>query len=193
MKDTVTVLLGTVAIRKVLDQCAAERDVQHLETPTDRQGRDVVAHRGTREGDVERVDVGIDAGHRLVRVLAVLRGVDVASADEHERVEAAEELVGLGIGERHREQRRFLTARAPDRIEVPTRARQDVCPRSLQVLPADEPRAHGDQGAHGSCLPALVTGARSPLAESGGPGHEVLPDWGRLLGSRFTPRLGGSR
>ena len=109
---TVAMLVTAFDVREVLDQRAAQRDVQHLHAAADREGRRAVAHRGACEGDVERVDVVLHAVGVGVRGLAVAHRVDVGTADQHEPVEPEDDLVGLVVGDRHLEECGFLASRA---------------------------------------------------------------------------------
>ncbi len=57
------------------------------------------------------VGVGMSLG-------SVARRIDVGAADQHQPVEAPDDVVGLGVGDRDLEHRRLLPAGSPDRVEV---------------------------------------------------------------------------
>ncbi len=68
-------------LRHVLDQRAAQRDIQDLQTPTDRQRWDAVVNRVPSKGDLDAVTFGEVFLLMLVRGVAALEArVDVGSA-----------------------------------------------------------------------------------------------------------------
>ncbi len=128
----------------VLVQGAAERDVEDLDPAADRKEGDAPVDRGPRERDLAVVRLAVDAVHRLVRFLAVARGVDVGATGEDDGVDAGEQ---RGRDRRWGSTTTGSRAGAFDRREV--RARRH---RSVRVRPtiwSSEPAAgDGDERYH---------------------------------------------
>ena len=149
----------------MLDQRAAQRDVEHLHAPADREGRRAVADRGTRERDVERVDVLLHAVGVGVCRLPVARRVDVGTADQHEPVEPPDDVVGLVVGDRHLEQCRLLASRALDGVEVAAGADERIGAGALLLVTGDEAGRDGDQRTHRPCLQPFEPSATLPIGD----------------------------
>ena len=127
----------------VLMQGAAEGDVEDLDPAADRKEGDAPVDRGPRERDLAVVRLAVDPVHRLVRFLAVARGVDVGATGEDDGVDAGEQRGEIVVGVDDD----GFRAGAFDRREV--RARRH---RSVRVRPtiwSSEPAAgDGDERYH---------------------------------------------
>ena len=85
---------GAEEIRDVLHEIAAERDVQDLHAAADAQhGKPRTLERGAHQYELEVVALVAHAVVRLVRVAAVVVGMDVAAAREDEPGDGVERLV----------------------------------------------------------------------------------------------------
>lgn len=92
----------------VLHKGAAERDVEHLVAPADRQEREARLDGGARHRQVERVVIGIDAVHpRIDDGRAVTMRVDIGPARQAHPVEPGERLAQVieGVGKRRQHHR----------------------------------------------------------------------------------------
>jgi hypothetical protein len=92
-------------VGQVLDQRAAERDVQQLHAAADPEHRQVAFQRAQRQRDLRAVAVGPGVGGLGMALDAVGARVDVRAAGEHQAVEAVEHVVGVlfdpGVGRQH--------------------------------------------------------------------------------------------
>src|SRR6478735_219632 len=74
------VLLVADDVRQVLDEVAAEGDVEHLRAPADREHGHVSRQRGLQQRQLRAVALLNDAAGRLVGLLAVGRRVEIGAA-----------------------------------------------------------------------------------------------------------------
>ena len=82
-----------LGVREMLVERAPEGHVEHLVAAADREHRQVQLEGCSERGQLEGVMVGPDAPQRLVPLGgAVGRGVDVATAEEEQAVEPAQDL-----------------------------------------------------------------------------------------------------
>jgi dihydrofolate synthase/folylpolyglutamate synthase len=103
--------IGNVEIGNVLMQRAAGRDREELHPAADAERRDPAVERGSRQGEVEGVALGIEQLERGVGRLAVSGGIHVGAAHQHEAVEQVEigrdgVVVGAGRRRECRQQQR---------------------------------------------------------------------------------------
>ena len=105
-------------VGQVLDQVAAERDVQHLRAAADREHRQVARERRGQQRELGAVALGHDPVRLGMRLLAVQLRVEVGAAGEDQPVERVQRLLDAVVGGRH-EQR--ACARALDRAHVVVR------------------------------------------------------------------------
>ena len=110
------VVVVAEALRQVLVQRAAERDVQQLHAAADPEHRHLPLDGAAHERELERVALGHRVDGRRVELGAVAGRVDVGAADEHQPVDQVERLVGL-LDERRvgREQQRHARRRGGPR------------------------------------------------------------------------------
>ncbi len=80
-------------VREVLVEIPAERDVQHLRAPADREHRQVLGERGLQERQLGAVSLGDDAVRLRMRLLAVELRVEIRAAREDQPVERGERLL----------------------------------------------------------------------------------------------------
>ena len=97
---SVLVLVVADEVRKMLDEVAAEADVQHLAPAADGEQGHVA-----REGPVQESQLGavplLEHPVRLrVRIVAVRRRIEVGAAGQHQRVEQVERLLGAFLARR---------------------------------------------------------------------------------------------
>ncbi len=85
-------------VGQMLVQGAAERHVDELGAATDPEHGQVGPQRGRQQRSLARATVRVDAGHLVVRFLAVGERVHVAAARQHEPVEHGDHLVRAGLG-----------------------------------------------------------------------------------------------
>ena len=78
---------------------------------------------------------------------AVVSGVDVGAADQHETVELLHDLVGLRVGDVPFEQRRLLAAGTPHGVEVAPRHDQRVG-SAAGLVAGRKARRDSDERAH---------------------------------------------
>ena len=151
-------------VGQVLDEVPAQPDVQDLHPSTDREDRQVAAERGVEECELELVAGRIGPCAPGVGGLPVAAGLDVAAADQHERVEIrhqpgeADRCAGREPELRRDEQR--LTTGGGHQVEVRTGDQRRVAfPRPPRGdLPVHR---HPDEGArvgrrHGGQYPIAV-------------------------------------
>ena len=86
----------------MLDEIAAERDVQHLAPATHGNDRHIPGQRGLEQRQLRPVALGVGVLRLGMAVGAVVIGIDVLPAREEQAVDDAEGLVD-GVFERRRE------------------------------------------------------------------------------------------
>jgi hypothetical protein len=84
-------------IGKMGDQRAAERDVDHLDPPTDRQGRHLDLERSPHHMDLEAILIRVDAVDGGMRIGAVACRIDIGPTHQQHPVESLEKGTGLGM------------------------------------------------------------------------------------------------
>ena len=95
----VLVLLVADDVGQVLNEIAAERDVEHLAAAADGEHRHVALERRFEQRSSARSRSRHDAGRLGVRLLAVELGVEIGAAGEDDPVERVERLVdSVGCG-----------------------------------------------------------------------------------------------
>jgi hypothetical protein len=120
---------------QVLDQVAAARDVQHLDAAADTEHRHVAVQRCLHQLELGAVTLLMDAGRLRMRLLAVVRRIEIGAAGEDDPVERVQRLFDSLVARRY-EQRpptRFLdrthvVVRDQGRLEIPVApaGRRDV-------------------------------------------------------------------
>ena len=95
------VLLVADHLGQVLDEVAAERDVQHLRAAADREHRHVARERGLQQRELGAVALLDDPVRRLVALLAVGGRIEVGAAGEDDPVERVERLLDPVVRGRH--------------------------------------------------------------------------------------------
>ena len=88
-------------VREMLDEIAAECDVEHLRAAADREHGEVTLDRRGEQRQLGAVALGYDPRRLGVRLLAVELGVEVGAAREDQPVERAEGLVDRVVKRRH--------------------------------------------------------------------------------------------
>jgi hypothetical protein len=85
---------------QVLDEVAAERDVQDLASAAHRKNRHVPLERLAEELELRLVALRVDPSHLAVGLSSVGARIDVAAAREDETVERVEQLLDACLGRR---------------------------------------------------------------------------------------------
>jgi hypothetical protein len=146
----------------VLDQGAAQQDVEQLHPPADGQQRQVPAQRGLEQRDLGGVPLRPGGGRVRSGLLAVPRRVDVGPAGEHQAVQPADHVGADGAG---RQQDR-LAAGLGDGVRVGGGQQHGrhvpEPPPGLLAVGGD-----ADQGAH----PVSQLRCTSSVCTSGTPGR----------------------
>ena len=104
-----------VLVRDVRDEVAPEGDVQELHAAADAEHGEVASERGTDERQLEAVALHGDAVVRLMAPPAVVRGIDVTTTREDERIDDGERFGDLPL---HRGQHDGDRSRQPDDVDV---------------------------------------------------------------------------
>ena len=113
-------LVAVVAdvVGQMLDEVAAEGDVEHLRAPADRQHRQVALERRLEQRKLGAVALGHDPGRLGMRLLAVEPGVEIGATREDQPVDRVEDLLDPVVRGRHEQRAR---AGALDRADVVVR------------------------------------------------------------------------
>ena len=126
-----------VDIGDVLDQVAAQGDVEHLHAAADAQERDAFLHGQAGDGQLEGVAAGVDPGHQRVGFGTEVTRVHVAAPGEDHAVDPAQDrLRGRPVGH----QDHGDAARLPHGGDVVARDEQ-----APALVPAA--RRHTDEGS----------------------------------------------
>jgi hypothetical protein len=121
----------TVCGVEMLAERAAQRHVQHLHPPTDRQRRDACTDGGPREGELQRIAQRFDPVHLGMSVLAVVGWINIPAADQHQPVHARQQIVSFVIRQCPGSDHCFETARSPHRLQIAS-----LHHRSRQISPS---------------------------------------------------------
>src|SRR5439155_4870164 len=89
----------------VLDEGAAEGDVQHLDPTAHAEDRQLLVERPLDELELEGVPVRVRRGELRVRLLTVASGLDVAAAAEDDAVADLEDVGQVPVGDPRKRQR----------------------------------------------------------------------------------------
>ena len=169
-------------VADVLEQRAAEGDVEDLHTPADAQCRHAPVDGRPHQRDLEPVADGADVGHLGPGLLAVEDRVDVAPAGEEQAVEAAQPLPGLGPVERDGRHDDGVGAGPLHRLEIGRRRCHRALSPAEHAPGQDGNPGDGDERSHHPKLAAQpAPNRRSVGARSAGPGQAEVAGGGGFV------------